>query len=146
MALFEPEHFAPIQRDLVHRIHERFPLGEQFLVYDTTNYYTFIHTFNSRPSLPQRGKNKQKRADLRQISLALVVDEERRLPLYYPCYEGNTTDVVALGPSLAAMVHQFLPQQAPVRLTLALDNAHGSLDNFKALTAAHFSFIAALPT
>src|SRR2546430_7542498 len=55
MDLFEPEHFAPIQRELLRRIHERFPLGAQFLVYDTTNYYTFIHTFNSRPSLPQRG-------------------------------------------------------------------------------------------
>jgi transposase len=70
MDLFEPEHFAPIQGELLGRIHAHFPLGTQFLVYDTTNYYTFIHTFHSRPSLPQRGKNKQKRADLRQVALA----------------------------------------------------------------------------
>src|SRR4030095_5632579 len=112
MDLFAPEHFAPIQRELLGRIHARFPLGAQFLVYDTTNYYTFIHTFNSRPSLPQRGKNKQKRADLRQLSLALVVDEAQGLPLYYRCYEGNVTDVVALGASLQEMVGQFLPQTA----------------------------------
>ncbi len=145
MDLCEADHLARIQQELVGRISRRFPLGDQFLVYDTTNYYTFIHTFNSRPSLPQRGRNKQKRTDLRQISLALVVDEERGLPLYYRCYEGNTTDVVALGPSLAEMVHHFLPQQAPVRLTLVLDKGHVSLDNFKALKAAHFSFIAAIP-
>ncbi len=112
MNLFEPEHFAPIQRELLHRIQQRFFLGEQFLVYDTTNYYTFIHTFNSRPSLPQRGKNKQKRTDLRQISLALVVDEERGLPLYYRCYEGHVTDVVALSTSLQEMLGHFLPQSA----------------------------------
>jgi len=145
MDLCEADHLARIQQELVGRISQRFPLGDQFLIYDTTNYYTFIHTFNSHPSLPQRGKNKQKRTDLRQISLALVVDEERGLPLYYRCYEGNTTDVVALGPSLAEMVHHFLPQQAPVRLTLVLDKGHVSLDNFKALKAAHFSFIAAIP-
>jgi len=145
MDLFEPEHFAPIQRELLSRIHERFPLGAQFLVYDTTNYYTFIHTFNSRPSLPQRGKNKQKRADLRQLSLALVVDEERGLPLYYRCYEGNVTDVVALGASLQEMVGQFLPQTVSPRLTLVLDKGNVSRDNFKALTAAHFSFLAAIP-
>ena len=86
-------HFAPIQAALLARIRERFPLGARFLVYDTTNYYTFIHTFNSRPCLPQRGKNKQRRGDLRQISFALVVDEEQGLPLYYRCYEGNTPDV-----------------------------------------------------
>ena len=145
MDLFEPEHFAPIQRELLSRIHERFPLGAQFLVYDTTNYYTFIHTFNSRPSLPQRGKNKQKRADLRQLSLALVVDEERGLPLYYRCYEGNVTDVVALGASLQEMVGQFLPQTVSPRLTLVLDKGNVSRDNCKALTEAHFSFLAALP-
>ena len=145
MDLCEADHLARIQQELLGRISQRFPLGDRFLVYDTTNYYTFVHTFNSRPSLPQRGKNKQKRTDLRQISLALVVDEERGLPLYYRCYEGNTTDVVALGPSLAEMVHQFLPQQAPVRLTLVLDKGNVSLDNFKALTEARFSFIAAIP-
>src|SRR3989454_3354808 len=100
MDLFEPEHFAPLQRELLHRIHARFPLGEAFLVYDTTNYYPFIHTFHSRPSLPQRGRNKQRRDALRQIALALVVDEERGLPLYSRCYEGHVTDVVALGTSL----------------------------------------------
>jgi transposase len=133
MNLFESEHFAPIQRELVCRIHERFPLGAQFLVYDTTNYYTFIHTFNSRPSLPQRGKNKQKRADLRQLSLALVVDEERGLPLYSRCYEGNGTDVVALGASLQEMVGQFVPQPGSPRLTLVLDKGkrlHGVLSAY----------------
>ena len=145
MNLFEAEHFAPIQRELLRRIHERFPLGEQFLVYDTTNYYTFIHTFNSRPNLPQRGKNKQKRADLRQISLALVVDEARGLPLYYRCYEGNVTDVVALGASLQEMVGQFVPQTGSPRLTLVLDKGNVSRDNFEALTEAHFSFLAAIP-
>jgi transposase len=145
MDLFEADHLALIQKELLGRIAQRFPLGDRFLVYDTTHYYTFIHTFNSRPNLPRRGKNKQKRQDLRQISLALVVDEERGLPLYYRCYEGHTTDVVALGPSVAEMVRQFLPHQAPVRLTLVLDKGNVSLAHFQALTEARFSFIAAIP-
>src|SRR5512144_2421901 len=82
MALFEPEHFAPLQRELLGRMHARFPLGAQFLVYDTTNDDTCIHPCNSRPSLPQRGKNTRKRADLRQLSLAVGVDEAQGLPLY----------------------------------------------------------------
>jgi transposase len=145
MDLFAPEHCAPIQRELLGRIHARFPLGAQFLVYDTPNYYTFIQTFNSRPSLPQRGKNKQKRAALRQLSLALVIDEAQGLPLYYRCYEGTVTDGVALGASLQEMVGQFLPQTASPRLTLVLDKGNVSRGNFKALTEAHFSFLAAIP-
>jgi len=77
MNVLKEEHLASIQKKMLAQISEHFPLGKEFLLYDTTNYYTFIHTFNSRPSLPQRGKNKQKRTDLRQLSLALVVDEER---------------------------------------------------------------------
>lgn len=145
MDVFEEAHFAPLQEALLARIRERFPLGERFLVYDTTNYYTFIHTFHSRPSLPQRGRNKQKRADLRQLSLALVVDEEQGLPLYYRCYEGNTPDVVALGASLEGMLGPFCPQHASPRLTLLLDKGNVSRDNFTALSKAHFSFLAAIP-
>jgi transposase len=145
MDVFEEAHFAPLQEALLARIRARFPLGERFLVYDTTNYYTFIHTFNSRPSLPQRGRNKQKRADLRQVSLALVVDEEQGLPLYYRCYEGNTPDVVALGASLKGMLGPFCPQHASPHLTLILDKGNVSRDNFTALSKAQFSFLAAIP-
>jgi transposase len=145
MDVLEAAHFAPLQEALLARIRTRFPLGERFLVYDTTNYYTFIHTFNSRPSLPQRGRNKQKRTDLRQVSLALVVDEEQGLPLYYRCYEGNTPDVVALGASLKGMLGPFCPQHASPHLTLILDKGNVSRDNFTALSKAHFSFLAAIP-
>jgi transposase len=134
-----------MQRELLSRMHERLPLGAPFLVYDTTTYSPFIHPFNSRPSLPQRGKNTQTRADLRQLSLALVVDEERGLPLYSRCYEGHVTDGVALGASLQEMVGPCLPQTVSPRLTLVLEKGHVSRDNFKALTEAHFSFLAALP-
>jgi len=145
MDVFEESHFAPLQEALLARIREHFPLGERFLVYDTTNYYTFIHTFNSRSSLPQRGRNKQKRADLRQLSLALVVDEEQGLPLYYRCYEGNTPDVVALGASLQGMLGPFCPQHTSPHLTLILDKGNVSRDNFTALAKAHCSFLAAIP-
>src|SRR4029453_4225484 len=74
------------------------------------------------------------------------LQQRSRAPFKYSrCYEGNTTDVVALGPSLAGMVGQFLPQQAAARLTLVLDKGNVSRDNFQALTQAQFSFIAAIP-
>src|SRR4029453_2728573 len=145
MALCEPEHCAPMQRELVHRLHARFPLGEQFLGDDTTTYDTFLHPFPSRPALPPRGRNQQKRAALRQISLALVVDAERGLPLYSRGYEGHGTAGVALGPRLPELVGQCLPPTVSPRLTLVLDKGHVSRDNCKALQHAPFSFLAAIP-
>jgi hypothetical protein len=145
MALCEPEHCAPLQRELVHRMHARFPLGEQCLVYATTHSYPFLHTFHRRPSLPQRGRNNQRRDDLRQSALALVGDEERGLPLYYRGYEGTGTDVVALGTSLHAMAGHCLPPTVSPRLPVVLDKGTVSRDNFKALPQAHIAFLAALP-
>lgn len=85
MDLLEEAHFAPLQEALLTRMRERFPLGERFRVYDTTNSYPFMQPFKSRPSLPPRGRNTQRRGDLRQLSFALVVDEAQGLPLYSRC-------------------------------------------------------------
>jgi hypothetical protein len=145
MDLCAPEHGAPMQRALLSRMHARFPLGAPCLVSDTTTYDPFIPTFTSRPSLPQRGKNTPKRAALRQLSLALVVAEERGLPLYDRGSAGKVTDVVALGASLQEMGGPCLPQTVSPRLTLGLDKGKVSRDHCKALTAAQFSFRAALP-
>jgi transposase len=145
MDVFAESHFAPLQEALLARLRAHFPLGEQFLAYDPTNYYTCIPTCNSRSRLPPRGRNQQKRADLRQLSLALVVDEAQGLPLSYRCYEGHTPDGVALGASLQGRLGPFCPQPTSPPLTLILDQGHVSRANFTALSKAHFSFLAAIP-
>lgn len=95
------EHLQQIQQALVTRLAQHYPLERQMLIYATTNSYTFLSTFNTRASLPQRGRNKQRRADLRQISVAVVLDEASDLPVYHRCSAGNLTDVQALQPLLA---------------------------------------------
>jgi hypothetical protein len=68
-------------RELLRRMHERFPLGAQCLVDDTPHSYPCLPPCHSRPSRPQGGQHPPKRAALRPRSLALVVAEERGLPL-----------------------------------------------------------------
>jgi transposase len=60
--------------------------------YDGTNYYTFIDTFNARCSVAKRGKNKQGRANLRQINYSLFCTADGHIPLLYEAYEGNRND------------------------------------------------------
>src|SRR5690606_30673719 len=45
-----------------------------------------------RCHIAKRGKNKQKRMDLRQIGLALVVTKDDMIPLFHHSYEGNMND------------------------------------------------------
>ncbi|MDP8228254.1 MAG: hypothetical protein P9M15_02235, partial [Candidatus Electryoneaceae bacterium] len=53
------------------------------LLYDTTNFFTWIDSFNDRTDLPQRGKG---RNNLRQVSLALLISRDSRVPLFHEVY------------------------------------------------------------
>ncbi|MHB8176670.1 MAG: IS1634 family transposase [Thermoleophilia bacterium] len=65
--------------------------GADCLLFDTTNYYTFMSSATSS-KLSRRGKNKAGRHNLRQVGLALLVERGLRLPLYYRVYPGNLHD------------------------------------------------------
>ncbi len=61
------------------------------LLFDTTNYYTYMAS-QTDSKLAQRGKNKAGKHHLRQIGLGLLVARDSRLPLYYSVYPGNIHD------------------------------------------------------
>jgi transposase len=75
MDLVGAEHILEFEKQLTQRLVERFQLDLRALVYDGANFFTYINT-RTPAQLPQRGHNKQKRGDLRQVSLGL--DHERR--------------------------------------------------------------------
>ncbi len=78
--------------DLLRNLQAHYDLGDDTLFYDTTNFYTFVDTQNTRCDIAQRGRNKQKRHDLRQVGLALVVTRRDFIPLFHHTYRGNMSD------------------------------------------------------
>ena len=143
----EPEHIEAIQRDLLQRVSELFPLGDQTVLYDTTNFFSFIDSFNDRPQLPQRGANKQHRNDLRQVSLALFEDEKTGLPLYHQCYEGNRPDVQQFGDAWGEMLKAWMAvlDQQPEQLTLVFDAGNTSKNNLRSLEDHSVHYVGAIP-
>ena len=63
------------------------------LALDMTNFATYIDTTNDKAPIAQRGKAKQKRADLRLVGLALVVTRDGGIPLVSHAYPGDRPDV-----------------------------------------------------
>ena len=86
------EAIEKIERELLERVRQHYGLAADTLLYDTTNFFTFIATTNARCTLARRAKNKQKRHDLRQVGLALVVTREDQIPLFHLTYQGNYSD------------------------------------------------------
>ncbi len=72
----------------------RFVLDPHCLLFDATNFFTFLDSFNARAKLPQRGHSKEGRDNLRILGLALLVTSDGEVPLFHHTYAGNQHDSV----------------------------------------------------
>src|SRR5437667_8955060 len=86
MSYLDADKIAAIEQDLTRRLIDRFHIELSCLFYDTTNFYTFIDSFNEASGLAQRGKSKEKRMDLRIVGLALLVTKDFHIPLFHQVY------------------------------------------------------------
>lgn len=88
-----PEEAIPLaEQEILTRLFEVYQIETDTLFYDTTNFFTYIDTTNTHCDIAQRGKNKQKRGDLRQVGLAMVVSKKDQIPLLHHSYQGNLHD------------------------------------------------------
>ncbi len=94
MHTFQARHLAELTHLITDRVFQVHPhIDRSCLLFDQTNYYTFIDTFNQRNTLAQRGRNKQKRHNLRQVGYRLMVTKDSHIPVLYRCYQGNHNDI-----------------------------------------------------
>jgi len=128
------EKLAVIEQELVREVVRIEELQLRALAYDTTNFYTHIASTNLRPKLPQRGKNKQGRHDLRQMGLALVVDQATQLPLAHVLYEGARSDMKTFVEFLKPVRKRLRELTGqPDQLTLVFDAGASSRQNLEGL-------------
>jgi transposase len=134
-----------VQDQLAQRIEAEFGLEARTLLYDTTNFFTFISTVNDRNQTAQRGHSKAKRHDLRQVGLALLVTGEDQVPLFHRVYAGNLLDV-SLFPSLVKELlgrhKKILGSQADA--TLVFDKGNVSDEAMERIVVTNQHFVAAL--
>jgi transposase len=123
-----------IEQALVREVVRIEQLQLQALAYDTTNFYTHIASTNQRAELPQRGHNKQGRHDLRQMGLALVVDQITQLPLAHVLYEGARSDMKTFAEFLKPVRKRLAELTGqPDQLTLVFDAGSSSRQNLESM-------------
>lgn len=133
-----------IEEALTRKIISEFGIDLRCLVYDATNFHTFIDTFNDS-SLPQRGHNKQKRNDLRQIGLALLVSTDFHIPLLHQVYQGNLTDSVQFKTVTDELVSRYkLFSEKCDRITLVYDKGNNSKANLIDIDESSYHFVGSL--
>ena len=136
---------ALIWKHIIKGVIKREDVDLSSVSYDGTNFYTFIDTFNTRCQIAKRGKNKQGRDNLRQISYALFCCADGHVPLFYDVYEGNRNDVKQF-PLMLRRFHSFFKElsgdngSAP-DTTVIFDKGNNSPDNFALLDSAGLDFV-----
>lgn len=136
---------APIEREIVSRVVERFPIPLETLLYDATNFFTFIASTNTHADLPARGHNKQKRHDLRQVGVALLCTRQEGIPLWHEVYGGQVPDAKSFAAALTAFRQRLVEMgQTLESLTLVYDKGNVSRANQSLVDTSNLHYVASL--
>lgn len=139
------ESIAKIERELVERTFKIYNLQSDTLFFDTTNFFTYIDTTNLRCTIAQRGKNKQKRYDLRQIGLAMVVTRKDMIPLFHLTYQGNMADAAVF----STVIETIKDRMSGLGLesekhTVVFDRGNNSRNNMAIVERLSLHYVGAL--
>jgi transposase len=136
-----------IESELVLRALGTFGLTLDTLLFDATNFFTFIASTNTRPKLPARGHQKQKRDDLRQVGVALLCSREEGIPLWHCTYGGQVADATCFAEVLPR-IQVRLGELGRDRegLTIVYDKGNVSKANQRLVDESKIHYVTTLPT
>jgi transposase len=133
MHVVSDEAIAKAETEIVKRCIERYEIELRPLIYDTTNFQTFVDSANERNTIAQRGHPKGGRRDLRLIGLALCVALDSNIPLCHQTYEGNRNDTTQFPAAIALIKARLtalgLTEDELSELTLVYDKGNNSKAN-----------------
>lgn len=139
------DQIVAIERNLSAAAVSRFGLHLRCLLFDATNFFTFVDSFNTRSTLPQRGHSKEGRANLRILGLALLVTSDGDVPLFHHTYAGNQPDAV----TFRSVVDELAQRSRALAdgvcdITLVFDKGNNAEDNLESIEKGPFHFVGSL--
>jgi transposase len=139
------EAMEAIERDITVEMVRRFDINLERVLFDATNFFTFIDTFNARSTLAQRGKSKEGRRALRIVGLALLVSADFHVPLLHRTYPGNQPDAPTFASLTSALIARYREiVDGAEHITLIFDKGNNSQDNLNAVEDSPYHFIGSL--
>lgn len=144
MELLTQKKIDAISQALSQRLIEGFHLDLSALVFDCTNFDTFLDTEN-RSRLALRGHAKSKRTDLRIVGLALLVSVDFHVPLLWKVYPGNQHDSQTFAQVLKQLTRRYQALAHECQsITLIFDKGNNSAANQEILDNSGFHFVGSL--
>ncbi|MEM3486238.1 MAG: IS1634 family transposase [Candidatus Methanomethyliaceae archaeon] len=130
-ALMDDEMVLRIEEAVWKQILERYKISINTILYDSTNFFTFIAPENPA-QLPKNGHNKAGRHERRQVSLALAMLRDYGLPLLHITYAGNVNDPTLFPDFLTRLVRRVAAvAKEAEHLLLVFDRGQNSKTNIQ---------------
>lgn len=134
-----------VENALATRVVEEFRVDPHGLLFDATNFFSYIHSFNQRSTLPERGYSKDGRTDLRIVGLALMVSVDFHIPLFHDTYVGNRNDATEFGSVTERLMQRYQAiSQSVEQLTIVFDKGNNSQVNIENLESIGYHFVGSL--
>jgi transposase len=141
------DRLTELEKDISLHIAKEENLSPQALLYDCTNYFTYIDTLNDRNTEAQRGRNKQGRHNLRQLGLAVAVTPDFHIPLFHSLYPGNLNDITQFKDTHLLLTERIKDLSGnPNDITLVFDKGNTSEDILYSLQDTNIFCIASAPS
>lgn len=139
------EAIESIERDITVQMVRDFDIDLKRVLFDGTNFFTYIDTFNERCTIAQRGKSKEGRRALRIVGLALLVSADFHVPLLHRTYPGNQPDA----PTFSSLTEQLVSRYREItngaeHVTIIFDKGNNSQENLHAIEESPYHFIGSL--
>lgn len=138
------DNIGQIEAELIKRALKIYALDLSCLLFDPTNFYTFITEHEPR-QLPRFGHSKDSRNTLRIINVSLLCTLQCGVPLFHQTYEGNMQDATHFKGVLATLASRFQTiGQEIEHLVLIFDKGNHSPKAFQTIESLPLPFIASL--
>ena len=145
MEYLDQEIIRCVEEIICKKLFSKFGLKSDCFLFDPTNFFTYIRNYKKN-TIAQRGYNKKKRNDLRQVNMSLLVTrDECNVPLMHETYEGNVPDVLHFKQVLNLMKSRFKAIGLELsKITLVFDKGNNSEDAYKFLDSKHIHFVSSI--
>jgi len=142
---FPVEAIPCVEEELWGKTMEEFSIPLDWLIYDTTNFYSFLA--EQTPSeLYEKGNNKAFRHHLRQVGLAVSVVRGLGLPLIHELYGGSRHDGPLFPTAISRTIERVrqLSHEQVEDITVVFDKGNNSAENIQSLSQGKVHFIGSL--
>lgn len=133
MGLLDGDKIRAIETDLARVVVDAYHLNTDTMLFDNTNFFTYIGTAN-QANIPKRGNSKEKRRDLKIVGLSMMVSPDHNIPLFHEPYAGNTNDARRFGQVIDRLKARYLSLgKGDCDVTFVFDKGNNNEENISAL-------------